>query len=128
MNQRAMRLRGGWGVVIGYLLGLADSVSLTIAHWMIVGSGNPNISVLSFSVTPQVNLALETSTAQVTVEWFVSRVFSTMGDEVGGLAERFSTNDAFMRLFTRVDVSVLFHVRLLVEPLPAVLAWVGPCV
>ena len=52
-------LRGGWGFVsIGDLLGLADSVSLTINNWMIVGSGNPNIGMLSFAVTPQVYLAL----------------------------------------------------------------------
>ena len=53
-----MLLRGGWGVGIWDLLGLADPVSLTITNWMIVGSGNPNISMLSFAVTPQVYLAL----------------------------------------------------------------------
>ena len=60
---------------------------------------------------------LETSAAQVTVEWLVPGVFSTMGDEVGGLAERFSTNDAFMRLFTCKNDLAFSCVELLTKKL-----------
>lgn len=53
-------------------------------------------------------------------------MFSAVGYQIGGLTEGFSTHRALMGFLSGVYVCVLLHVRLLVEPLSAVLAGVGP--
>lgn len=76
----------------------------------------------------QVHFSLEGSSADVTGKRLESRVFPAMGDQVGGLAEGLAAHFALVGFFTGVNVGVLLHVRLLVKPLPAVLARIGPSV
>lgn len=83
-------------------------------------------SVLRLLVSPQIHLSLETFAAEVAAERFVSGVFPAVRYEVGALAERLPAHLAFVWLFTCVDEGVFLHVRLLMEPFAAVLAWVRP--
>ena len=40
---------------------------------------------------------LEASSTELACKWFESRVFSTVSDQVGRLAERFTAHDALVR-------------------------------
>lgn len=84
--------------------------------------------MLAFVVSAEIHFTLEAFRTNVTSKRFEAGVFPAVGDQVGALAEGFTTHLAFVRLFTCVDVCVLLHVRLLVEPLAAVLAGVRPSV
>jgi hypothetical protein len=52
----------------------------------------------------------------------MSRMFSTVGNEVRRLAERLATFSTDVRFFSRVDIGVFFHVALLVKPLATIFA------
>lgn len=58
------------------------------------------VVVLTLTVPPQVDLALEGLFAEAAGERFVSRVLPHVGDQVGALAERFRANNALVGLFT----------------------------
>ena len=58
------------------------------------------VVVLTLTVPPQVDLALEGLFAEAAGEGLVSRVLPHVGNQVGALAERFRTNDALVWFFT----------------------------
>ena len=66
--------------------------------------------MLRISVPPKVDLPLESFFTNPTGKGFVATVFPHVGYEVRRLAESLATNHALVRLLTRVDVGVLFHV------------------
>lgn len=53
-----------------------------------------------FPMSPQIDFPLESFVAQATSERFVAGVLPRMRDQIGTLAERFTTHYAFMRLLT----------------------------
>lgn len=57
-------------------------------------------SVLTFTMSPQINFALESSTAVIAGERFVARVLPGVSDQVRGLAESLATHCALVRLLT----------------------------
>lgn len=67
--------------------------------------------------------AVETARAVVRP---VATVLPAVGDQVGALAEGLPTDLTHMRFLPSVYKSVFLHVRLLVEPLAAVLARIRP--
>lgn len=83
-------------------------------------------AVLTLVVPAEIHLALEALRTNITSKRFEARVFPAVCDQVGALAERFATHLAFVGFFTSVNVRVFLHIRLLVEPLAAVLAGVRP--
>lgn len=82
--------------------------------------------MLALVVPAQIHLTLEAFGTNVASKRFEACVLPAVGDQVGALAERFTTHLAFVGLFTGVNVSVFLHIRLLVESLAAVLAGVRP--
>lgn len=83
-------------------------------------------AVLALVVPSEIHFPLEALGTNVTSERFKACVFPAVGDQVGALAERFTAHLAFVGFFTSVNVRVFLHIRLLVEPLAAVLAGVRP--
>lgn len=83
-------------------------------------------AVLALVVPSEIHFPLEAFGTNVTSKRFKTCVFPAVGDQVGALAERFTTHLAFVGFFTGVNVGVFLHVRFLVEPLAAVLAGVRP--
>lgn len=51
-------------------------------------------------MTPQVDLPLERSSADLATEWLVSRMFTAVCDEVGGLTESFAADLTLVGFFT----------------------------
>lgn len=69
---------------------------------------------------------MEAFATQITAEGLEACVLPTVGDEVGALTKGFPTHLALVRLLACVNEGVFLHIRFLVEPLPTVLARVGP--
>lgn len=82
--------------------------------------------MLRLLVPAKVHFPLKSSSAYFAGEWLETRVLPAMSDQVGGLAEGFSAHRTLVGLLTCMDVGVLFHVGLLMKPLAAVLAGIGP--
>ena len=74
----------------------------------------------------EIYFSLKCFGTELTGERLVSRVLAGVSDQVRTLTECLATDDAFVRLLSRVSVCVLLHVRLLMESLPAVGTGKGP--
>lgn len=70
------------------------------------------IGVLRFLVPAEVDLSLESSAAQVARERFVSRVLTTVRDQIRRLAKGFSANLTLVRFFTCKPTIRNVHVML----------------
>lgn len=84
---------------------------------------NLSFHVMGVHMSPQIHLAHEGHTTVFTRERLESFVFPTVRDQIGRLAERLATEAALVWLLSGVDVGVLLHVRLLVEPLATEMAF-----
>ena len=67
---------------------------------MTAGAERPHVAVLSLLVSPQVDLPLESSAAEITGERFVARVLPGVGDQVAALTERLPAHDTLVRLLS----------------------------
>lgn len=85
-----------------------------------------HVRVLGVAVATQVHLALEGLIAKPARERLVTSVLAHMCDQIRALTERLWAHYTLVRLLTCMYVGMLLHVGLLVEPLAAVLAGVGP--
>jgi hypothetical protein len=81
--------------------------------------------MVSFSVTATVHFSLECSAADVAGERLVASMLSGVCDQVRGLGEALSTDSATVRLLASMDISMLLHITLLMEPLPAEFTRIG---
>lgn len=77
-------------------------------------------------MAPQVDLALKGAHTQITRIGLVTGVLARMGDQIRRLTKGFAAHGALVRLFARMNIGVLLHVRLLVEALVAVGTGIGP--
>ena len=67
---------------------------------MAAGADRPDVAVLSLLVSPQVDLPLESSAAEITGEGFVAGVFPGVSDQVAALAEGLPTHHALVGLLS----------------------------
>ena len=65
---------------------------------MAAGADRPDVAVLSLLVSPQVDLPLESSAAEITGERFVARVLPGVSDQVAALTEGFPAHHTLVGL------------------------------
>lgn len=91
-------------------------------HMRLRGS---DVCMLSLLMPPKVHFPLKCSATEFAGKGLEARVLAGVSDQVGTLAERFAADLAFVGFLASMNVSMFLHIRLLVEPFPAVLARVG---
>ena len=67
---------------------------------MTAGAERPHVAVLSLLVSPQVNLPLESSAAEITGERFVARVLPGVSYQVAALTEGLPAHHTLVRLLS----------------------------
>ena len=67
---------------------------------MTAGAERPHVAVLGLLVSPQVNLPLESSAAEITREGFVARVLPGVSYQVAALTEGFPADNTLVRLLS----------------------------
>lgn len=86
------------------------------------------IHFVRVSVTSKINFTVERSIANTAREWFETRMFATVCDEIRRLAERLAALQALVGFLACVDVCVFLHVGFLMESLATVVAREWPSV
>ena len=67
---------------------------------MTAGAERPHVAVLSLLVSPQVDLPLESSAAEITGERFVAGVLPGVSYQVAALTEGFPADHTLVRLLS----------------------------
>ena len=73
---------------------------LTEGHHVAARAQRPHVAVLGLLVSPQVNLPLESSAAEVAREGFVARVLPGVSYQVAALTEGFPAHHTLVRLLS----------------------------
>ena len=86
------------------------------------------IHFVRVGMTSEINFAVECSIANAAREWFETRMFTTVCDEIRRLTERLAALQALVRLLACVNIRVFLHIGFLMESLATVLARERPSV